>query len=674
MRKAPEINGFKDELSSVINRYKQYLISSLDDTINKKSLVQFIMLLGSNLRVQSTYDTVALVNEMQMLEDRFYQRRNDVDCLPLYQSLLQRLDRYAASRKPSENSAQYKKVLSYLYTAVLGKIQALRKSSECSLVTNIGGYLDGALEYVRRVKEISKLDEITRISNDYKNKINEKIISANDFISRDILPEIKIIGNETEATTDSLISELIEMRTNIRAEEKALIKKQKELENSLFYRITSGIVNFISGALSLLNPAAQTAEHLIGRVNSLSEILSLRSRGSDLPSVNFPQPAWSILQQQFDVVRSVTNTTVTAFRHQLNVVLRAVRENPTYLGDMEKKVKYIEVKLNKVGQLEVEEVRKMRDEIMKEINMKEEALKILYNRHKRDTRLTKRSITAGTLTALKFLVKSGIVNKMISGIYEKYKDNNNALDEIDRSIKEAHDKFDNLNRYEDKIQNDLLPMIRAMELDLVRVQNNLASESRVALHVTSWKVQTTLKQVKLHLRQFTEEMKVKENLARCIEKLDDTMTTLIDIYDRIQSYTEQKELVDYIADITSADSVNVHMPDRNLRGAISTLEKMISINILFGQYEKVVAAFKQWVFPFAELWLQNFNLPPYRMMNDSYEGFVSVVTRQIRILKSKLTEHKTSVIRGVHSHIHNAEFSSDYKSGQPFYVWDNKTI
>jgi hypothetical protein len=59
-------------------------------------------------------------------------------------------------------------------------------------------------------------------------------------------------------------------------------------------------------------------------------------------------------------------------------------------------------------------------------------------------------------------------------------------------------------------------------------------------------------------------------------------------------------------------------------------------------------------------------------MNDSYEGFVSVVTRQIRILKSKLTEYKTSIIKGVHSHIHKAEFSSDYKSGQPFYVWDNK--
>ncbi|PNF35396.1 hypothetical protein B7P43_G01748, partial [Cryptotermes secundus] len=211
-REAPESNGFKGELSSVINRYKDYLISSLDDAINKKSLVQFILFLCSDLHVQNTYDAVALVNEMLMLEDRFYQRRNDVEFLPLYQSLLERLTRYAASTKPGENSAQYKKVLSYLYTAILGKIQAMRRSSECSLVTNMEGYLGGALEHVKKIERISKLDAITRISNDYRDKINEKITSANDFISREILPEIKIIGNETEAAIDGLISEIIEMR------------------------------------------------------------------------------------------------------------------------------------------------------------------------------------------------------------------------------------------------------------------------------------------------------------------------------------------------------------------------------------------------------------------------------------------------------------------------------
>jgi hypothetical protein len=190
-RKPQEDNGFTGELSSVINRYKDYLISSLDDTVNKTPLMQFIMLLGSDIHVQSTYDTLALVNKLQTLESRFYKRSTEVDFLSLYQSLLERVTRYAANRKPGENSGQYKKVLSFVHTGTLSKMRALKQSSDRSLVINMDGYLDLTLEYVRELKEISKLDAIGKITNDYRDKINEKIISANDFINRDVCLRLK---------------------------------------------------------------------------------------------------------------------------------------------------------------------------------------------------------------------------------------------------------------------------------------------------------------------------------------------------------------------------------------------------------------------------------------------------------------------------------------------------
>jgi hypothetical protein len=459
------------------------------------------------------------------------------------------------------------------------------------------------------------------------------------------------------------------MRKSAREEEVTLRKKQKELEDSLSYKITSGIVNFVRGALSLASPLAHAAVRLIGQVNSVSQVLALRSRGSDWTSIRLPQVALPNLQQQFDAVLGVTNRTVAAFRHQLNTVLLAVRGNPMYLGDMERKVKDLEGRLNKVGQLDVREIRNLQDELMKEIKRKEEEFKKLHNRHTRDIRVTKRAFASDVLSALG---KIGTIAKIFSDLFAKHRDNMNALNEMDRAIKGAQDKFNELNKYEEKIQNNLLPMIRAMERDMAHAQNNLGSQSKVSLRVTSWRVQKTLKDVKLQLRQFTEGFKVQENLSRCIEELDDTMTRLIDIYDRIQSYTEQKEFADCVADIASADSDNIQIADRKLRDAVRTLEKTIRTNILFGQYEKLVVAFKQWVFPFAELWLQNFNLPSYLVTNDSYEGFVPVVTSQLRTLKSKLTEYKTSIIKGIHSYIHKAEFSSYYKSSQPFYVWDNK--
>jgi hypothetical protein len=668
--KPPKINEFENELSTVINRYKDYLISSLDHRIDRKSLIQFIMLLGSDIRVQNTYDTLALVNEMQTLENRFYQRSTDVDFLPFYQSFLKRITQYAANRKLHENSTQNKKVLSYLYIATLSKIRALRQSSECILVTDMDGYLDVTLQHIRRIEEIRKLDAVARISKNYKDKIDEKIISADDFINREVLPEIEVITKDTEGNIDSLLLEIIEKEKNAREEQKALGKKRKELANSLLYKKMSEIANFIGVALSVLNPAAQTAQNLAGQVNSVSKDLALvASRGSDHTSINLPPRSWSLLKRQFDAVRSVANTTLTAFRHQITAVLRAVAENPIYLGDMEKTVKGIEERLTKVGQLEVGEVRKLRNELMGEISRKEKELQKLNDRHKRDTRVTKRfagTTISAVLTILKVSVNVGKV------LFGKYKEDTLALEEIDRAIKKSQERLQELNKYEDKIQNSLLPMIRAVERELEQVRNNLASQSKVSLRVTSWRVQASLKEVKLHLRQITAGFEVEERLALCVEKLDDAMTTLIDIYDRIEGYTEQKELADYVADIASAGSDNILIPDRNLRSAISTLEKTISVNILLGQYGNVVAAIKQWVFPFADLWLYNFNLPSHLMINTSHEDIASVVTNQIRALKIKLTEYKTSIMGGVHSHIHRAHFSSAYKSAKPFYVWDNK--
>jgi hypothetical protein len=256
-------------------------------------------------------------------------------------------------------------------------------------------------------------------------------------------------------------------------------------------------------------------------------------------------------------------------------------------------------------------------------------------------------------------------------IYERYKDNKKALEEISDAIRKEEENFKKLIQYEDKIHSTVLPMIRAIGSDLQRVGSSLGSKSEVALLVTRWRVQATLKDLKLQLREFTKGFKIQESLTRSIEKLDESMTTLIGIYDGIQSYTEQKKLADYIANIASANSLNIHIPDTVLRRSVMALERTIISNILFHHYESVVAALKQWLLPFAELWLQDFKLPSYRTWNGSFADSVSIITRQIQTLKSKLTEHKTSIIKGMHSNIHSADFHSNYKSGQPFYTWQN---
>ncbi|GFY49029.1 uncharacterized protein TNIN_391951 [Trichonephila inaurata madagascariensis] len=185
-----------------------------------------------------------------------------------------------------------------------------------------------------------------------------------------------------------------------------------------------------------------------------------------------------------------------------------------------------------------------------------------------------------------------------------------------------------------------------METNLQDVANNLDGKSRVNLDVSKWKVQSTLRDMKLQMQQFSQGFKVKDSLVRCIEKLEEVMTTLINVYDRMQSYKEQQNLSDYIADITSATAISIDISDPKLVEAINNLEITIRSNLVLKQYQTVINAFKQWVFPFASNYLTKSQLPSHLELNGKIEDLVSEAVKRIEDLKLKINLYKVSVKKG----------------------------
>ncbi|GIY18029.1 uncharacterized protein CEXT_427181 [Caerostris extrusa] len=144
-----------------------------------------------------------------------------------------------------------------------------------------------------------------------------------------------------------------------------------------------------------------------------------------------------------------------------------------------------------------------------------------------------------------------------------------------------------------------------MEQYLKDIINKLEGKSQVSLDVTKWKVQGMIRDMKLQMQQMTNRFQVKDNLARCIEKMEEVMTTLVNVYGRIQVYQEQQSLANYIADIssTAANDINISKPE--LVSALNELEIHIRSNLVLKQYKTAVDAFKQWVFPFAHTFFGN---------------------------------------------------------------------
>ncbi|MCX4084121.1 hypothetical protein N7281_04565 [Rickettsia hoogstraalii] len=135
----PKLATIIDELdqAKIINKYKSYLRENLNDRFTKSFLTKFLNILDNNQNVKNVYNTLGLVDELKGLEEQFHKLNKDIDLLPFYQSLLDRISEYAQNPKEVENSNQYKKVLSYLYTATLGRIYNLEDIFESDLIINI---------------------------------------------------------------------------------------------------------------------------------------------------------------------------------------------------------------------------------------------------------------------------------------------------------------------------------------------------------------------------------------------------------------------------------------------------------------------------------------------------------------------------------------------------------
>ena len=254
--------------------------------------------------------------------------------------------------------------------------------------------------------------------------------------------------------------------------------------------------------------------------------------------------------------------------------------------------------------------------------------------------------------------------------YNQYKSDKGKLATINNAIQEIEDTILKLKEYEDAIYDTISPMLHDMEEDLKKVVDSLKNKTQVSLDVSRYRMQSTLRNMKLQMHDLTQGFKVEGRLARSIEQEEEAMNTIINIYEHIENYHDQQNLANYIANICSASAGLINVTDPNLVQAIDKLEIAIRSNILLEQYRTTVDALKQWVFPFAQVYLPELKLPEQFKPEDNLENQVSEAKSEIEKIKRKVALYKTSVQKS-DQYIHKGEFSSKYRSTKPFFVWKN---
>ncbi|GIY18031.1 uncharacterized protein CEXT_427201 [Caerostris extrusa] len=270
------------EPASILNEYKSYLRENLIDRFKRTHLVQFLDKLDSDSNVKSLYNTLGLVKELQGLEKQFHKLNKHVDFIPFYQSLLTRISDYAQNPKDFEKSIEYKKVLSYLYTATLGRIYSIKEDTEFSLVVDISRYLEivkGDIETLKEQKKAKKKAEIiNKHQEEYRKSVQKKIEEAKSLIDSQITPEIDNISIKIDSKIDLLINETIELKEKAEEEKVALEKKRLELIKTLELRGLFSGFKIFGQILSFLGPVGTAVGTLIGTTTSITESLALDSQ------------------------------------------------------------------------------------------------------------------------------------------------------------------------------------------------------------------------------------------------------------------------------------------------------------------------------------------------------------------------------------------------------------
>lgn len=120
------------------------------DGIGQASLVDFYNLLDEAEEVFSVYETFNLIDELNTLEKQFHKLGSY--SLQFYQSVSNRIYKYSANATDDST----RKVLSYLYTATLSKINYLNLNWVSNLIIDMEKYLGSVKQDISALKDMEK--------------------------------------------------------------------------------------------------------------------------------------------------------------------------------------------------------------------------------------------------------------------------------------------------------------------------------------------------------------------------------------------------------------------------------------------------------------------------------------------------------------------------------------
>lgn len=659
----PESNPFTRP-SQPINDYKSFVRENLSNSIKKLDLEAFVAGFDKNENISSLYDTLGLVNELINIEHQYLQLRNEIAFVPYLKSLSRRIVQHSQSGNITLDN---RKVLNLLYTATSSKICAIKNNLFHNPVINLVEYMDTMIENIKSMRDNKKQMDIADHRNQYKRDADEKIESAIGFIENQIKPEIGTIFHNIEGQFSKLLKETLERKAETKEELKEEKKKQKELEKALLFKQILMQIKIVSFGLQFLGPVAGAVNTAVTAVAGTVESLALEKsedRGGKL--IHIGEESSKLAKQ----LKTIYDERDKLFKKNLDDMKKEVekkavenKDDPDW-ANISNDVKA--AKPNDETGMEsalaaFRDGQKKRKGLIDSLGSK---IKDWAAKAEKGIKIADEKVDFAKrwATVLKIADFYKDINKEVKGDIKK-------IEAADATIAAVETKLKMLEAYEESIYDTMAPLVEKIETDLTDTINKFNGKSHVELDVGKWRVKDSLQDIKEKFRLLTKGYKIEESLQSVLHKLESAIEIVIDVYDRIELYSDNKKLGDYIADIGSAGSLEIKVKNEELLAAVRALEQIIRTNVLLEQFELITNELKAHQFPFAQFFLAE--SASLLQLNDTE----SSITEAIAQTEKWRNQLKLSIIT---ISKFDKEIFSDVQFGgkgeAPFYTWKNSEI
>ncbi|CAG7823603.1 unnamed protein product, partial [Allacma fusca] len=206
---------------------------------------------------------------------------------------------------------------------------------------------------------------------------------------------------------------------------------------------------------------------------------------------------------------------------------------------------------------------------------------------------------------------------------------------------------------------------------------NLKDKSAVGLIVSKWQIQNILRDLKFDIQKFySEGLETEDFITRAIDKFEDSISTVIAIYDKIQDFQAQVTMAEFIGAINLPSSAQFGN-DIAMQKAYNKLQIILKSHIFLSDYDTFMDSFKMSVFPFAHKFLGRFEIPNTTEGQNIdrgegtmkyLENVVAKGAERLKELGDAFKRYESMTDPSLDTYIHKT-FFHESNSTSPFYTW-----